>query len=86
MPGASVWSISASARGWRGRDRRHGRRSLVGTERDLRVGSAEQPRAQRGEPVERLAAGLGQQAAGRLDPSRVVQTRAHSIGLHPARF
>ena len=62
-------------------DRGH-RHDRVGKERDLGVGSAEQPRAQRGETVERLAAGLGQQAAGRIDPSRVVQTGAHGVRLH----
>ena len=81
MPRSIVWWISSSARGWRGAI------GVTGTivsvrSATWRVGSAEQPRAQRGETVERLAAGLGQQAAGRLDPSRVVQTGAHGIRLH----
>ena len=74
---------SASARGWRGATGVTGD-LLVGADRDLRVRGTEQPRAQRGEPVERLTGRLGEQAARRLDPPRVIQARAQTIGVHPA--
>ncbi len=65
----------------RDRCERHRR---VGDDRDLRVGSAEQARAQRGQAVEGLSARLCQHAARRLDPLRVLQPRGHRIRLHPA--
>jgi len=73
---ANVCAHSASAGGRRQRDLH------VGEDRDLRVSSTEQPRAERGQAVDGLPRRLREDPTGGLDPQRVIHARAHDIRLH----